>query len=83
MAKQGKSSKRQDTTEQSNRRDAAWARGEDRKKARNAAQLAAHKVNVENGTSPWIEACKKRAESPARVKARTLWLRTNQLQEQR
>lgn len=79
--KQGKSSKRQDTAEQSNRRDAAWARGKERKKARAAAQEAAHKDNVASGTSPWQQACEARSKSPARVKARTKWLRTNQIPE--
>jgi hypothetical protein len=70
VPKQGKSSKRQDTAEQSNRRDTAWARGKERKKARNEAQIAAHKANQASGTSPWAEACKKRSERPDQVKRR-------------
>jgi hypothetical protein len=78
VAKQGKSSKKQDSTEQSNRRDTAWTRGKERKKARHEIQLTAHQANVAAKTSPWAEACKKRSESPARVQARQIWLRSKQ-----
>lgn len=85
MAKQGKSSKKQDTTEQSNRRDSAWTRGKERAKARNEEQLAAAERNKRNypEPKPWEKVCKERSQSPDRVKKRMYWLRTNQLPEKR
>jgi hypothetical protein len=73
------------------RRSSSWTAGQGRKKDRAAAQLAAHKLNQKNAEdktlsaderlTPWQRACKVRAESPKRVKARTHWLRANQLSE--
>ena len=73
------------------RRASSWSAGQQRQKDRAAVQLAAHKVNVKNAEdktlspderlTPWQRACKVRAESSKRVKARTYWLRTNQLSE--
>lgn len=44
------------------RRASSWARGQERKKQRVAAQEAAHKRNVAAGVTPWEEAVQARKE---------------------
>jgi hypothetical protein len=43
------------------RRARSWLRGEERHKARDAAQAAAHQANLKAGASPWEAACKMRS----------------------